>query len=163
MKKCSKCNLEYPLSHYYEDPRFKDGRVNHCSKCRLEASNSWREKNRDRVRKQGVLRYANRTPEQVARKQDYDRKRAVARHNITIDQYNEILERQGNCCAICKSSEPNGRGTWNIDHDHKCCESKFSCGKCIRGLLCHGCNVSLGAFNDDINLLIKAKEYLESR
>ena len=41
-----------------------------------------------------------------------------------------------------------------IDHCH-------STGK-IRGLLCDRCNHGLGHFKDDINLLIKAIEYLNT-
>jgi hypothetical protein len=30
-----------------------------------------------------------------------------------------------------------------VDHDHACCQKKNrSCGKCIRGLLCHTCNIA---------------------
>ncbi len=48
-----------------------------------------------------------------------------------------LLSRQGHACALC--SEPFTT-TPRVDHDHKT-------GK-VRGFLCHGCNVGLGALGD---------------
>lgn len=43
-------------------------------------------------------------------------------------------------CEICK----RGFDNLHIDHDHSCCPGNYSCGKCLRGLLCPGCNSNLG-------------------
>ncbi|MGW7594475.1 endonuclease domain-containing protein [Streptomyces asiaticus] len=69
------------------------------------------------------------------------------------------MQRQGSACAICgiEFKEP---GHAHIDHDHSCCPGKRSCGKCVRGLLCGGCNNGLGRFKDDVNVLQAAIEYL---
>ena len=80
------------------------------------------------------------------------------KYNITIQQYNCILESQGGVCAICKEDSTT---TWHIDHDHNCCKEKAkSCGKCIRGILCNSCNNGLGRFKDSTEILQAAIEYL---
>ena len=35
-----------------------------------------------------------------------------------------------------------------FDHDHGCCLSNNTCGKCLRGTLCNSCNVALGRSRD---------------
>ncbi|HKV88602.1 MAG TPA: endonuclease domain-containing protein, partial [Candidatus Dormibacteraeota bacterium] len=42
----------------------------------------------------------------------------------------------------------SGRTSLRVDHDHRCCH-EVSCGRCIRGFLCNGCNVALGFVEDD--------------
>lgn len=63
---------------------------------------------------------------------------------------------QDNKCAICKKEEIKKiRGEvvkLMLDHDH-------ATGK-NRQLLCHLCNVGIGAFGDNIDLLSNAIEYL---
>ena len=50
-----------------------------------------------------------------------------------------------------------------VDHDHACCpEQTSSCGKCVRGLICHNCNRGLGSFKDDIARLKSSIAYLEA-
>jgi Recombination endonuclease VII len=47
-----------------------------------------------------------------------------------------------------------------IDHDHACCpNNKYSCGKCVRGLLCLGCNTTLGLIERKLET---AQAYLDS-
>jgi hypothetical protein len=58
-------------------------------------------------------------------------------------------------CDICGTS-----AHLHVDHDHACCDGKYSCGACVRGFLCTSCNNGLGRFRDDPALLRAAAEYL---
>jgi len=72
---------------------------------------------------------------------------------VTIQWFENILKRQNGVCAICKKQCTSGRNL-AVDHDHKTNK--------VRGLLCIKCNNGLGAFEDDIELLQRAMEYLKS-
>lgn len=65
--------------------------------------------------------------------------RAAHAHGVTVA---EILRRQGTDepeCAACGSQD------WlKVDHDHGCCRAERSCGRCVRGYLCHECNTAEG-------------------
>ena len=83
-------------------------------------------------------------------------------YNITLAQYELMVEAQGGLCKICGNKNPEGLKRWHIDHDHKCCPRKRGCcGKCIRGLLCVTCNLALGAAKDSPELLQKMIDYLK--
>ena len=69
------------------------------------------------------------------------------------------FEKQKPMCKICgktvHKAPENSKDKQNqavIDHDHKT-------GK-LRGLLCHQCNVGIGNFKDDVNILMNAILYL---
>jgi hypothetical protein len=34
-----------------------------------------------------------------------------------------------------------------VDHDHNCCPGQRSWRKCIRGILCHVCNIQMTRFD----------------
>ena len=61
----------------------------------------------------------------------------------------ELMERQREysrayACGICHEPFEEGQ-LIHVDHDHACCKEKNrSCGRCVRGLLCHTCNIALG-------------------
>ena len=86
--------------------------------------------------------------------------RLKTKYCLTLEQWEQLFLHQNKQCAICGSSEPNGRG-WNIDHDHSCCPGGRSCGKCIRGILCHSCNTGIGRFKDDIEIIKRAIKFLK--
>lgn len=73
-----------------------------------------------------------------------------------------LLAEQGGVCAICGGVNRDGRALGQ-DHDHQCCpDLKRSCGNCRRGLLCHRCNMAIGQFQDDDQLMMKAVAYVRS-
>jgi hypothetical protein len=81
------------------------------------------------------------------------RKSKLKRHyGITQDQFDAMLMAQGNACAICRSEEPSGAGSFHVDHCHTT--------QRVRGLLCHHCNLGLGNFKDNPESLTAALKYL---
>jgi hypothetical protein len=67
-------------------------------------------------------------------------------YGMTFADYDRMLASQGGVCALCRSDLPKHHvgGRFHFDHDHACCPGAVTCGKCIRGLVCGGCNRSLG-------------------
>lgn len=116
------------------------------------------------------------------RERDPDKdRRTYLKHTykITLAEYDELRDAQGGRCTTCHRHEDGlpemlrakkSDGTYSrveyklfVDHDHACCPGERPCGECIRGLLCHDCNVGLGSFKDDPALLTAAIEYLLNR
>lgn len=89
----------------------------------------------------------------------------MRRFNLTLERYREILAIQGGRCAICGRDTPSERRNtrFHVDHDHRCCPGRTSCGECVRGLLCHACNTALGNFKDSPDLLMAAAAYILER
>lgn len=86
-------------------------------------------------------------------------KRTVNNYGLTAIDIIAMLEAQGGC-AICGAKEPTRNQGWHVDHDHRCCSGVKTCGKCVRGVLCAGCNQGLGQFEDDPKRLLSAIAYL---
>lgn len=92
---------------------------------------------------------------------EYNSRRRYRQHGLTLEQWEAILERQDGKCAICRTDTPGGGWRYfGVDHDHECCPGEFSCGKCVRGLLCCNCNHGLGNFADNVEYLSSAITYL---
>ncbi len=70
------------------------------------------------------------------------------KHNISLDDYKLMEQKQNGMCAICLKKDNN----LYVDHCHKT--------EIIRGLLCNSCNKALGLFYDSTESLKKAVEYL---
>jgi len=128
---CSICHKRKPFESFGLSNRTKNGRRPDCKSCRNA---------RDRKRYQ--------KPEGLCA-----HKNAYLKHKygITLNQYNDMLEKQGGGCKIC-GQKPNGR-MFPVDHDHKT-------GK-VRHILCPECNHGIGNFKDNVSLLLRAIEYLQ--
>ncbi len=91
----------------------------------------------------------------------YKSKSPIGRHRrksygLTCKEYDDLVLKQKNKCAICKKSETkilrNKIVSLSLDHCHK--------SNKIRGLLCHRCNVFIGYCQESIDILKSAIKYL---
>lgn len=85
------------------------------------------------------------------------------KYGLSREQYDALFLKQNGTCAIC-GTPPRGSGRderLHVDHDHSCCPTERTCGRCIRGLLCRACNHALGAFQDNTVTLGSAIKYLK--
>lgn len=81
-------------------------------------------------------------------------------YGITLQEYEIMLELQDHKCKICFSESLNrqwkdgrqSRMPFFVDHCHET-------GK-VRGLLCNKCNVGIAMFNEELDLLTNAINYL---
>jgi predicted DNA-binding protein YlxM (UPF0122 family) len=118
-----------------------------------------------------IVYHVNRTvprdevPRRVGHKRKYEgltsqqvrRQNLLRSYDITLEQYDKMVEDQTGVCAICKlPPAPNGTSSnkLNVDHDH-------TTGS-VRALLCVNCNVGLGKFKDTPELLEAAAVYLRT-
>ena len=91
-------------------------------------------------------------------------------YGIELGQLEALLDRQGGVCAVCDrplSLRSPVRGpqpdTACLDHDHACCPGKRTCGLCVRGLLCVGCNVKVGYWERGQGAITeRGSEYLQN-
>lgn len=167
MKKCSRVNLDndkrclnllkdtegnLPLSEFCQSGKDKNGNSRLdtlCKDCRR----------RDRIlvdRTEYLRKYDS---SDVGRNNQY-KKRGYKLNgkNFTVDDYNKLLNKQNGTCAICgkkeigRSNIGEMKNNFIVDHDHETGE--------VRGLLCNGCNRSIG-YLGNVFLLDRAIQYLK--
>lgn len=162
-KQCRRCGEQKPSTEFVRDKSRPDGRYPYCIPCHRTSSKGYRDR---------------RTPEQKAwaAEQDAERRRIrdandevrakylsdsqtyalQKRYGISTVEYLAMMEAQGGRCAICgETPDPNakkGRRRLGVDHDHTT--------GAVRGLLCFPCNVGLGNFKDNVDVMSRAIAYL---
>jgi hypothetical protein len=70
---------------------------------------------------------------------------SISRHRLPCDLALRLIRARS--CEICgdvPTSTHQRRPRLVVDHDHSCCPATYSCGRCVRGFICHECNVMLG-------------------
>jgi len=128
-KLCSKCKISKPLIEFSLRSKRKSGRSSHCKTC----VNSRRRAIHDPIKaKNEILK---------------------ARFGITLDQYNQLLLAQNECCKICKKHKSHFTKALSVDHKHGT--------TIIRGLLCDRCNRAIGLLKDSSEAALEASKYLQ--
>lgn len=75
------------------------------------------------------------------------------KYNMTIEDYNLLLELQNHSCKICSLHINDHSRNLAVDHCH-------TTGK-VRSLLCDNCNVALGLVKEDIKIMHNMIKYME--
>lgn len=154
MKFCPKCKIDKNESEFNKAMNRKDGLCYSCRGCYSDYHKKYHIENKQRI----GAKSKKRREDNPGKMTDWHR---MNYYNLSPDSFLILLEKQVNCCRICKKKFTELL-TPCVDHDHSCCPGKTSCGKCIRALLCGPCNNGLGCFKDNPNLLHSAEEYLRS-
>lgn len=170
MKKCKYCNQEKNLSEFHPSPKTKDRVMSFCKdcfskKCERKLRNycsAGHPQDIYRKRHKGGGSYCwmcKKLANKKERKDNPERNRYYTRkyryknvYGITFEERETILSKQGGRCAICETDLSNPDDNSHIDHCHV--------SGIVRGILCCKCNVGLGYFNDNQELLRKAIKYL---
>lgn len=89
------------------------------------------------------------------------------RHGLLEAEAEALFARQGHRCAVCRSTSPGAGGSrWAVDHDHRLAETHghdplVGCRRCVRAILCNGCNIMLGGAGDVPAVLRAGADYLD--
>ena len=134
MKTCNTCKEVKEKSEFYNCSQSKDGKQGRCRSCKKVNDTKWKKENPDAAK--AIIR-----------------RRLAKKFDITVAEWDQLLVDQDHKCKICDTHEDDLSRKLAVDHCH-------TTGK-VRGLLCLSCNVALGHFKDDINLLRKAEDYLK--
>ena len=137
--KCKNCKEDKKWDQYFVDPSKKNGLSTICLDCFNKV------KEIKDIKRASYLRKLN--------KIEQDKRTYYLRvYNISSDQYNELFILQEGKCLICGTHQSELDRALCVDHDHTTNK--------IRGLLCGNCNSGLGFFKENINLLLRAINYL---
>ena len=147
MKICPSCNEEKEQTDFYKSKSNPHGYRYHCKTCDKRRANKWNKENVEKIKNK--------------EDGDYHRKRTCQRHGITLEIFKNLLKQPGNKCPVCLCNMPwESAKHITIDHDHSCCDGPYSCGKCVRGLLCQMCNKGIGQLGENPATLQRALNYL---
>lgn len=159
MKKCSKCDGPGPFNKSSANP---DGLQRWCRGCQSKsfaksysADPKKYSAKKDPVKRRAYYKGWRKKHSERLKSQRHQWGIAHA-YNLTPEDYETLLEAQGDVCAICKKPETaKFKGVvkkLSVDHDH---QTGF-----VRGLLCTACNSLLGHARDDRAVLEAAIVYL---
>lgn len=140
-KFCTLCGEEKLLSMFYNRSANKThGKSSKCKSCQ----DMWVKENQDH-RDAYLAGWRARNPTKGAEAQERFRSKnregvrfidRLQKKGLTVDQYWEIYDAQGGCCAWCGKHETEHKKDLCIDHEHETGQ--------VRRLLCETCNWAEG-------------------
>ena len=142
-KTCNSCKNEKSLDDFHFENRVEKKRKNTCKECQALYFKKYKERNQEKLRKswrQASKKYY--TPENARRKH-------LSRYGLDTEGYDKLYDEQGGGCAICHQAI-----VLVVDHCHNSLK--------VRGLLCNGCNLAIGYFEDDVERMKSAIKYLNT-
>jgi hypothetical protein len=138
MKMCTTCKVAKPFEDFYTNSKTKYSYAPNkkylnslCKDCSGLKNKIYHKENRAKVTERQVMTHRRK------------------KYGVSEEEYKNMVLSQNNICAIC--NKPSHK-TLHVDHDH-------ITGK-VRGLLCSSCNMGIGMFQDDIDILNNAIKYL---
>ncbi len=166
MKKlCNECGKDKELKDF---PNHIDGKFGVTKKCKIctriykkiyRSQPHIKKQIKDyntanRKKRNTYYRECNKNPKRKEWMRNYNRQHKLKKnYNLTLEDFNNMLKKQQNSCAICNNVFKSGARYIHVDHCHKTNK--------VRGLLCPYCNVGIGNFFDKQHLLNKAIKYLD--
>lgn len=137
LKFCPHCKKEKPFTSFSKDNSRPIRLQSWCKNCRAPRLAEW---NKTNGRNHNLIQ----------------------KYGITLEEKKKILEKQDSMCANLQCRKPlvlvgtqedkAAKRIAELDHDH-------STDK-VRGILCKGCNVALGAVHDKRGILLGLFSYL---
>jgi hypothetical protein len=142
--RCKLCHCDFSKKERTEKPDFKEKKKVREAKYRKEAPNIIKAQRLRHIEKVGP---------------NFHLIKAFRHHGITEEEFYEMRDRQDNKCAIClrpeRRKDPRHDRVCRlcIDHDHKTHK--------VRALLCSSCNAAIGKFEDNLEIMQRAMDYIK--
>jgi len=167
-KTCPQCLVEKPLDavHFYRSKQTKSGFKPWCKVCVNAKNQAYDAANPDK-RVQRVQRSRNRSAaskaQHVKRNRAYVERQPLRYRDTRTSRvfgvpkgwFTARLEQNQGCCEICGTEHQTEAHPRFLSIDH-CHETGI-----VRGMICGACNLGLGHFKSDPELLRAAALYLE--
>ena len=149
-KICTVCAEEKSITDYYKHGKGSKGQTIYKSSCKA-CYNSKTLDTYNNLSKEE--KYERNQINRINLGSDYfKRYRLNAKYGLTLEEYENMLDKQHNMCYIC---EVEFSTAWRpqVDHNHDT--------GAVRKLLCKSCNTAIGHMREDVNIMSKAIEYIK--
>lgn len=128
---CARCKVSKPTTEFFMNRSTKTGFHSRCKEC---------------FHRPNEQRYAA---------------ALWVRYRLRVDDLSAMLAEQNEQCKLCYADL--SRKNMRVDHAHSCTHPEKGsecCKDCVRGLLCHPCNVFAGYLEKRIHMIDRAVEYV---